>query len=266
MSRDGGRYLPAPNVNPLFISIAVFAVLFGATLFGLRLSRRLPEHHHGSETKDAVRIGMGSVATMAALVLGLLVASTKSAYDTERDEVIQMAAKAIWLDRLLENYGPEAKECRALVRDALHSAVLRIWPEAQLQRQHQSVDPGVVWARDLPVAIQRLVPKDDAQSTFKAQAATTASELGQMRWLLFEQTESSISTPLLVIMVFWMALTYGSIGLYAPSNSTALASQLLAALAVAGALFLILELDQPFDGMVRISSDPMVSALQEISR
>lgn len=254
------------HLNPVFISFAVFAVLFGATLVGLRLRRRLPEHHLSNDTKDAVRLGMGSVATMAALVLGLLVASTKSAYDTERGEVIQMASKAIWLDRLLTNYGPEASECRTLVRSALHTAVLRIWPDAQLQKHHQLLDPGAVWSRDLPLAIQKLTPKDDTQNSFKSQAASVAAELGQMRWLLFEQTQSSIATPLLVIMVFWMALTYASIGLFAPPNGTAVAAQLLAALAVAGALFLILELDDPFSGLVRISSEPMVNALQETSK
>jgi hypothetical protein len=253
-------------MNPFVIASAVFAALFGATLLGLRLRRRLPEHHLCNDTKDAVRLGMGSVATMAALVLGLLVASTKSAYDTEKGEVIQMASKAIWLDRLLVNYGPEAAECRTLVRRALHSAVLRIWPDAVLQQTNHTLDPGAVWSRDLPLSIQKLNPQDDTQRTFKSQAATAAAELGQMRWLLFEQAQSSVSTPLLVIMVFWMALTYASIGLFAPPNGTAVTAQMLAALAVAGALFLILELDQPFDGIVRISSEPMVNALQEISK
>jgi len=254
------------HLNPVFISLVVFAALFGAALLGLRLRRRLPEHHLSTDTKDAVRLGMGSVATMAALVLGLLVASTKSAYDTEKGEVIQMASNAIWLDQLLVNYGSEANGCRALVRKALHSAILRIWPDAKLQNHHQPLDPGAVWSRDLPLAIQKLAPQDESQRTFKSQAATAAAELGQLRWLLFEQAQSSISTPLLVMMVFWMALTYASIGLFAPPNGTVVVAQFLAALAVAGALFLILELDSPFSGLVRISSEPMVNAMQEISK
>jgi hypothetical protein len=247
------------------IAFIVFAALFGAALLGLRLRRRLPEHHLSDDTKDAVRLGMGSVATMAALVLGLLVASTKGAYDAEKGEVIQIASKAVWLDRLLDNYGPEAKGCRVLLRNALHSAVLRIWPDAEIRKLHQPLDPGGVWSRDLPLAIQKLAPQDEAQRTFKSQAVTAAAELGQMRWLLFEQTQSSVSTPLLVIMVFWLALTYASIGLFAPPNGTAVAAQFLAAVAVAGALFLILELDDPFNGLVRISSDPMVNALHQLS-
>ena len=254
------------HLSPLFISAIVFVALFGAALLGLRLRQRLPEHHLSDDTKDAVRLGMGSVATMAALVLGLLVASTKSAYDAEKGEVVQMASKAIWLDRLLANYGPETKDCRALVRNALHSAVLRIWPDANLVKNHQPLDPGAVWSRDLLMAIQKLTPQDDPQRTFKTQAATAAAELGQMRWLLFEQSQSSVSAPLLVLMVFWMALTYASIGLFAPPNGTVVAAQFLAALAVAGALFLILELDEPFSGLVRIPNEPMMNAIQEVSK
>jgi hypothetical protein len=254
------------HLNPLFTSSMVFAALFGAALLGMRLRRGLPEHHLSGETKDAVRLGMGSVATMAALLLGLLVASTKSAYDTDKGEVIQMASKAIWLDRMLENYGPETQTCRAFLRDALHSAVQRMWPETGLRDRRQLVDPGAVWSRELPLAIQALTPQNDSQRTFKSEAAAAASELGQMRWLLFEQTRSSISTALLIIMVSWMALTYVSIGLFAPPNGTVVAAQFLAALAVAGALFLILELDSPFSGLVRISNEAMLNAIQEISK
>jgi hypothetical protein len=224
----------------------------------------LPEHHLSDETKEAVRIGMGSVATMAALVLGLLVASTKSAYDTEKAEVIQMSAKAVYLDQLLANCGPAAAESRELLRHAVRSALLRMWPESQAGQGIPA--PGTVWSRELPQAIQRIATSDDAQRTFKSQAASLANELGQMRWLLFEQMESSISVPLLLIMVFWLALTFISVGLFAPPNGTVITAQFLAALSVAGAIFLILELDQPFDGLVKISNHPMLNALNHLTK
>lgn len=253
-------------MTPPTVSVLVFAALFGATLLGLRLRLRLPDHHLSEETKDAVRLGMGSVATMAALVLGLLVASTKGSYDTERNEVIQMSAKVIWLDQLLRNYGPEANECRQVLRNAAHSSILRIWRDAPLSQQDRAPDPSMVWSQTLPKAIQKLGPADDAERAFKSQAASVAAELGQMRWLLFEQMQSSVSAPLLVMMVFWLAITYVSIGLFAPPNGTVVAAQFLAALAVAGALFLILELDQPFEGVVRISSRSMLDALTQIQK
>jgi hypothetical protein len=127
-----------------------------------------------------------------------------------------------------------------------------------------TVAPDKSWNRTLPQAIQKLLPKDDAQRAFKSQATTLANELGQMRWLLFEQMDSAISVPLLAIMVFWLALTFMSVGLFAPANATAISAQLLGALSVAGAVFLILELDQPFDGLVKISSHPMTNALEHL--
>lgn len=233
-------------------------------MLGFKLRRRLPDEHLCDKTKDAVRIGMGSVGTMAALVLGLLVASTKGTYDTEKSEIIQLAAKLMALDQALINYGPDSAECRNVLRVAALAGLVRIWPDAKVDQS--ALAPTRVWNSDLPLAIQRLDPKTDAQRTFKSQAAQIAADLGQMRWLLFEQAQSSISTPLLVIMVFWMAMTYVSVGLFAPANTTVVTAQLLAALAVAGALFLILELDAPFSGLIRISDEPMRNALQLLEK
>jgi hypothetical protein len=250
-------------MNPALIAAIAFAALFGASLLGIWLRRRLPDHHLSDETKDAVRIGMGSVATMAALVLGLLVASTYGAYDAEKKEVIQMAAKIIHLDQLLINCGPGAAESREALRGAVRSAILRIWPTAQVGQG--TPVPAYVWTQALPRAIQGISTNDDAQRAFKLQAAALTLELGHMRWLLFEQTESSISVPLLVIMVFWFTLTFVSVSLFAPPNATVHVAQLMAALSVAGAIFLILELDKPFSGLIQISSRPMVNALSHVA-
>jgi hypothetical protein len=251
-------------MNPALIAAIAFAALFGASLLGIWLRRRLPDHHLSDETKDAVRIGMGSVATMAALVLGLLVASTYGAYDIEKKEVIQMAAKIIHLDQLLINCGPGATESREVLRGALRSAILRIWPAAKVEQGTPA--PADAWTQALPRAIQGISTSDEAQRAFKLQAAALVNYLGQMRWLLFEQTESSISLPLLVIMVFWFTLTFVSVSLFAPPNATVHVAQLMAALSVAGAIFLILELDKPFSGLIQISSRPMVNALSHVAR
>src|SRR6266481_60632 len=113
-------------MNPTLVSAFLFVCLFGSALFGLRLRRLLPDHHLSKETKDAVRIGMGSVATMAALVLGLLVAFTTGAYETKKTEIMEIASKVVYLDQLLANYGPETAESREVLRGALGNAILRI--------------------------------------------------------------------------------------------------------------------------------------------
>ena len=249
-------------MNPYFVAPIVFACIFASTLLGMRLNAALPEHHLSADTKEAVRIGMGLVATMAALILGLLVASAKGSYDTEKSEVTQMAAKIAFLDRVLANYGPEAQPAREVLRQAVAGAIARIWSEAGTG--HGPADPSAAWSEALPKAIQKLAPLDDAQRTFKSQAAAVTTDLGQMRWLLLEQTGSSISTPLLIVVVSWLAIIFGSVGLFAPPNSTAVGALMLAAVAVSGAIFLILELDQPFGGLIQISNQPMLNTLDHL--
>ena len=240
--------------------LIVFACLFGAGLLGMCIRAALPEHHLTADTKDAVRIGMGLVATMAALVLGLLVASTKSAYDTQKSEVAQMAAKIVFIDRVLANYGSESAETRELLRRSVESAINRMWPDKKLSQSAQ-LDPSAISGEGFFNSIQQLSPQNDAQRSLKSQAVQVTTDLGQMRWLLFEQTESSISLPMLIVLITWLAIIFMSAVLFAPPNATVIVAVMLAALSVSGAIFLILELDMPFDGVIQISKKPMYNAL-----
>ena len=246
------------------IGLIVFVCIFGASLLGIFLRPLLSQHHLSGDTKDSVKLGMGLVGTMAALILGLLVAAAKSAYDTEKNEVIQMAAKIAFLDRSLASYGLESAESRALLRRTVEGALSRMWPD---EPSHNSqLDPTVSGAEELHKAIHKLSPQNDLQRSVKAQAVGVVSELGQLRWLLFEQSGSSISKPLLVVVILWLAIIFLSWGLFAPPNFIAIAALLLAAVSVSGAIFLILELDQPFDGLIRIPSAPMRSALAHLGK
>src|SRR5437660_604136 len=158
----------------------VFACLFGAGLLGMCIRAALPEHHLTTDTKDAVRIGMGLVATMAALVLGLLVASTKGAYDTQKGEVSQMAAKIVFLDRVLANYGPETGGARKLLRRSVGSAINHMWRDKKLSHAAE-LDPSESSGEVFFNSIQKLSPQNDVQRSLKSQAAQIAMDLGQMR-------------------------------------------------------------------------------------
>ena len=103
-------------MSSMAISWIVFACVFGGALLGMWLRAALPEHHRSTESKDIVRLGMGLIGTLAALVLGLLIASAKSAYDTQRSEFTQLSANLILLDRVMAHYGPETQEARDLLR------------------------------------------------------------------------------------------------------------------------------------------------------
>src|SRR5215813_8555624 len=116
-------------MNTTLTALIVFGCLVVAVLVGRTIRGLLPEAHLNTESRDAIKLAIGLVATMSALVLGLLVSSAKGAYDTERNEVIEMAAKVAFLDRVLANYGPEAAEVRSRFHEVVEQAVRQIWPQ-----------------------------------------------------------------------------------------------------------------------------------------
>ena len=171
----------------------VFACIFGGALLGMFLRSRLPQHHLDTESKDLVKVGMGLIATMSALVLGLLVASAKNSFDTQRGELAQMAANVILLDRVLAHYGPETKECRELVRAFVVVTHGRFWPdEAPIQSNQSPFAFEVLIRQNSRTSRQRT----RSQRTLQAQALKICIDVGQTRWLLFAQHAGSIPTPL----------------------------------------------------------------------
>ena len=251
-------------MNTTLTAVIVFGCLIGAVLLGRILRRLLPDDHLSGDSRDAVKLAMGLVATMAALVLGLLVSSAKGSYDTERSEVIQMAAKVAFLDRVLATYGPDAADARSRLRDTVAEAVQRMWPGETGMPAHLA--PNTQAGNIAYGAIQGLSPHDGTQGALKAQAANLAMDLGQVRSLLVAQSVASISKPMLIILVSWLAIIFLGFSVLAPPNATAILALMVSALAVSGAIFLILELDQPFGGLIRISSEPMLNALHQLAK
>jgi Protein of unknown function (DUF4239) len=251
-------------MNTTLAALIVFGCLVGAVLIGRTLRGLLPEAHLSTESKDAVKLAMGLVATMSALVLGLLVSSAKGAYDTERSEVILMASKITFLGRVLAAYGPEAAGIRAQCRDAVKEAIQQMWP-GQMRRPTDR-NPNVQAGNLVYAALQQLSPQNDIQSALKAQATTLAGEVAQTRSLLAAQSVPSVSLAMLIILVSWLVVIYLGFSVLAPPNATAILALMISALAVSGAIFLILELDQPFGGVIGISSEPMVNALHQLAQ
>jgi len=251
-------------MNTTLTALIVFGCLVGAVLLGRGLRRMLPQEHLSSDSRDVIKLAIGLVATMSALVLGLLVSSAKGSYDTERSEVIQMAAKVAFLDRLLAIYGPEAAEARVRFHDAVKQSVQQIWPEET--RQPAQLAPNSQAGNIVYGVVQALSPHDDAQRKLKEQAISVGIDIGQLRSLLAAQSVPSISTPMLIVLVLWLAIIFMGFSTLAPPNVTAIFALIVSAVAVSGAIFLILELDQPFGGVIRISSEPMVNALSQIAK
>jgi hypothetical protein len=246
------------------IAVILFVCLVGVTWLGRRVRRYLPEDHLSADSKDAVKLAMGLVATMTALLLGLLISSAKGTYDTVRTEVMQMAAKVAFLDRVLALYGPEAAGPRGELRDSVTDAVRRMWPAekggpAQLAPNKQMGDAFYV-------AVHRLSPHDDSQRALKTEAATLMVDLGQLRSLLQAQAIPSITRPLLIALVSWLVVIFLGFSVVAPPNATTTLALVASAFSVACAVFLILELDHPLGGLIRIPSEPMVSVLNQLAK
>jgi len=224
----------------------------------------LPEEHLSTDTKDVVKLGIALIATMAALVLGLLIASAKSTYDTRRNQLLQVSADIILLDRVLTNYGVETKDARTMLQRSVAGALEQFWPTdghrpSMIDRRASSVET-------LFDNIQQLSPHSEAQRSLQSQALTMALDLGRTRVLLFEQLDSSIPVPFLVVLVFWLGIIFASFGLFAPRNGTVIAAFFVCALSVSGAIFLILELDRSFEGLLQVSGTPLSAALAQLGQ
>jgi len=251
-------------VSPIEVGCIVLACVFGGALLGMALHGRLPEHHLSSDSKDVIKLGMGLIATMSALVLALLTSSAKGSYDAQRNELTQTAANILLVDRVLAHYGPEAKEARDLLKLSVAGMIDRIWPSDAVA--NAKLGPTNARGELFFDQIQELKPQNDVQRSLQAQALKMSIDIGQARLLLFEQSGRSIPMPFLVLLIFWVTVIFLSFGLFAPHNATVVATLFLCALSVSGAIFLIMELDQPFTGVVQISSAPLRNVINNIGK
>jgi hypothetical protein len=209
---------------------------------------------------------MGLIATMAALVLSLLISSANSSYDTQAAGLRQMSADVAQLDRMLVLYGPEAQEIRALLRQAVTAAHQRVWPPDG--NQPPNLDPAVSRAQTdaFYTKLQNLTPKTAAQTRAQDAAWQLTASLVRMRLLLYGQLNGSISWPLLAVLIFWVSVLFLGFGLFARTNVTVVVTMTIGAISVAGAVFLILELNQPYSGLIRLSDAPIRAALAGMDR
>jgi len=251
---------------PFTVAVTTLASVFSGALAGLFLRNRLPDHHLREDSKDIVKLGAGVIATMAALVLGLLVSSAKSSFDKMSDELTLVSSKVIQLDRVLVQYGPEAKDVRGVLRHNFQAVVEGLADADKLQLLKSQAAAATGGVEDVQTAVGALVPGSDAQRELRSQAVALAEDVSAFRALLLLQQHGSISAPLLVVVVVWLALIFMGFGLFSPRNGTVVVALFLCALSVSGAIFLILEMDDPLEGMVRISDVPMRSALSLISK
>lgn len=205
------------------------------------------------------------ITMMSALVLGLLVSSAKSTFDSANDAIVEASAKVILLDRVLAAYGPESKELREHLRRGVATRFQLLWPEEHFQDGLGAFEKSLLLERLLQ-EIRGLTPQGDVQRALQQQAVGLCNEMLLTRWLQIEQAQTALPTPFLVILLFWLTMLYLSFGLLAPRNLTVITAMFIGALSLATALFLILEMNRPMEGVIKASSGPMRKALEHLGR
>lgn len=244
-------------MNPYLVSLIIFICLFGGGLLGMRLRAVLPQSHLSDDSKHLLDTGLGIIGTIGGLVLGLLVGSAFGSYNAQRNNVVQMAANIVLLDRVLAHYGPDAKEVRVVLRGSAVHIQNEIWPP---RGQQTHGDPLSARGEVVYDKLEDLPAVTDEQKSLKGTAVGLAVSIGQMRWLIYSQLASGVSPPLIAVLAFWFTITFIGLGINARPNSTVVAALFLAAIAVSGAVFLLQEMYSPFQGPMQISSGPFQAA------
>jgi hypothetical protein len=254
------------SLNSTIVTLLAFGFTFGAALVAIAIRRRLPTHHLEGDSKEFLKLVMGLIATITAMVLGLLISSAHAEYAAQESELQQLSVHLYQMDRILAHFGPEAMEQRTLLRRIVADDLARIWPK-----------DGAGAATYLPLAAQEeveglfygigsLSPKTDLQRLGQSKALELLASVGETRRLLVEQSQGGLSQPFLVVLVSWLTILFFGFGLFARFNATVVATLLIGSLSVAGAIFLILAMNQPYGGWMQVSSAPLRNVLMQMGR
>jgi uncharacterized membrane protein YqjE len=251
-------------MRPLIISAIAFALVLGAALLGMHFRKVVSADHLRDDVKDVVRLSTGLIGTIAALVLGLLIASAKSSYDARATQFKQITANVIFLDLLLEQYGPDAQNLRAMLRLGVPLMIDRITNEGRsgTPAPYETTSE----AQRFVARVEELKPNSEAQRLVQARIVTAIVQLTQSRLALFTQAHESIPAPFLAILIFWLAIIFASFGLFVRPVPIVVITFVVGAMSVSGALFLILEMDQPFAGIFQISTETLSHALAPLGK
>lgn len=248
-------------LNPIAIGLVALGCTVAGTLLGMWLRPRLPEEHIRAESRDTMKLGIGLIATMTALVLGLVTASAKTSFDVVDTAVRHTAMDLLTLDRILARYGPETREIRAGFKDVVGDRIEKVWPTGV--RRRAELDPSASFTSGteaLAGRIRALAPRDESQQLLRTRAVELVEGLLKDRWMVAGAGATSVPLPFLAILLFWLTITFAAFGLLAPRNPTVLVVLFFCAMSVSSAIFLVLEMDGPFDGMLKVSPGPLLYA------
>lgn len=249
-------------MGPLIVAGVSCALMLAGAAVGAHLRRALPSHHLDGNCKDIVRLGGGLVATIVAVVLGFLISSANGKFEAQRTEMRRMAADIMLLDHLLESYGAETRPIRALIRQGIGQVVDRIW----ISDSHAAPDFGPhSISAEVYRAIQTLPAPNPQHHIVRTQAATLAIDIARTRLMLFEAMHAPLPLALVGVLVFWLTMLFLSFSLFSPVNPTALGALMVIAVSASTALFLFLEMSDPFTGLMHVPSGVLSNILPPLA-
>jgi hypothetical protein len=251
-------------MNTLLVGLIIFTLLFGCGMLGMRLRTRLPNHHLDAESKDVLRLVTGIIATLSAMVLGLLISTTKIAFDRLNVDLKNSSGQILQLDRALAQFGPETADIRQLLKQTYSGTVdmLLSGDERALEKLQSREKQAQL--ETLIARIYSLSPRNEAQRAQQAQALSLFSQLADTRFENVVQIGGTIPTPFFAVLLFWMAMLMLGFGLFSPKHLTATAGLLVCALCLSGALVVLIELDRPLSGLIRLNPVPMRNAISHL--
>ena len=251
-------------MDALFFALGVAVLAFGAGMVGLKLHEWLPEQHAPEKSREMIGAMTGLLGLLLALVLGTLVGSAYTLYATQKAEMETLAARSLQLDSALDAYGPEAKPGREGLKAAIGQSYDKIWGDKAGSQDGMDAKAIMADMKILDQFLRSLSPKTDAQKQILATAGVAAGQIEQTRLMMVLQLATGISWPMLAIVVCWSLLLFCGYGLVSPVNGTVIASLALGAIAVASAIFLIMELSQPYSGLFRISPGAVIETMKAL--
>ena len=250
-------------MSPILQAGIAFALIVASAGAGAFLRLKLPEHHLTGDSKDVIKLAVALIATMSALVLALLFASTRTSFERTSGYVSRMTADVTELDKLLGEYGPEAKPLRVALRAEVAPLIGSIWQDDAVAQSNAASAKG--HGDSVLYMLRELVPGNKVQASIQARALQVSTDLNQTQLSLISQPSDSISNTFIIVLVIWLMFIFAVFSMSSPPNPTLFAVLFLCILSASAAIYLILELGLPFDGLMQVSPENLRTALKPLS-
>jgi hypothetical protein len=250
------------RLSAVAVGLIAFGLILASIAIGLTMRKWVPESHISGDSKEVIRLATALIGTMAAVVLALLFASTRTSYEATNSSVGRMTTSVIELDHMLQEYGPEGQALRKALRQDTLTIIASIWQDDTAVRADANAPGGQVRVLTM---LRQMTPANPLQAAVQARALLVSGDLEQTRLSLIAQPTDSISKPFVIVLVLWLCFIFLSFSMSAKANTTLVVILVICAFSASSAIYLILELEQPFDGLMQIPNTAFRNALPPLS-